>query len=174
MGIDQVRAYLNQWNRDKDIIEMEASTATVPEAAKALGVIPARIAKSISLRRGTFAPAELGGGSRIGENALVVVVAGDMKLDNRKYKDRFGVKVKMLSPEEALAATGHAVGGVCPFALPPGVAVYLDVSMKRFETVYPACGSGNSAIELTMDELNEYSKNNEWVDVCRPIETVEG
>jgi prolyl-tRNA editing enzyme YbaK/EbsC (Cys-tRNA(Pro) deacylase) len=160
MGIDQVRAYLNQWNRDKDIIEMEASTATVPEAANALGVIPARIAKSISLR--------------IGEDAMVVVVAGDVKLDNRKYKDRFGVKAKMLSFEEALEATGHAVGGVCPFALPPGVAVYLDVSMKRFETVYPACGSGNSAIELTMDELNKYSKNKEWVDVCKPIDTAEG
>ncbi|MDR2784400.1 MAG: YbaK/EbsC family protein [Treponema sp.] len=158
MGIDQVRIYLNQWNRDKDIIEMAASTATVPEAANALGVIPARIAKSISLR--------------IGENAMIIVTAGDMKLDNRKYKDRFGVKAKMLSPEEALKATGHAVGGVCPFALPPGVDVYLDVSMKRFQTVYPACGSGNSAIELTMDELDEYSRNKEWVDVCKPIETM--
>jgi prolyl-tRNA editing enzyme YbaK/EbsC (Cys-tRNA(Pro) deacylase) len=157
MGIDQVRVYLSRWNREKDIIEMEASTATVPDAANALGVIPARIAKSISLRAG--------------EGVIVIVTAGDMKLDNRKYKDRFGVKARMLSPEEALEATGHAVGGVCPFALPPDAGVYLDVSMKRFQTVYPACGSGNSAIELTTDELDEYSRNREWVDVCKPVET---
>ncbi|MDR1128781.1 MAG: YbaK/EbsC family protein [Treponema sp.] len=156
MGIDQVRAYLNRWNRAKDIIEIEASTATVPEAANALGVIPARIAKSISLRT---------------ENsAIVIVTAGDMKLDNRKYKDRFGVKAKMLSPEEALEATGYAIGGVCPFALPPDAGVYLDISLKRFQTVYPACGSGNSAIELTLDELDEYSQNKDWVDVCKPID----
>jgi prolyl-tRNA editing enzyme YbaK/EbsC (Cys-tRNA(Pro) deacylase) len=101
---------------------------------------------------------------------MIVVTAGDMKLDNRKYKDRFNIKAKMLSPEEALKIIGHAVGGVCPFGLPPGVAVYLDNSMKRFQTVYPACGSSNSAIELTMDELNEYSQNREWVDVCKIIE----
>jgi prolyl-tRNA editing enzyme YbaK/EbsC (Cys-tRNA(Pro) deacylase) len=159
MGIDMVRIYLNRWNRDKDIIEMAASTATVRDAANTLGVIPARIAKSISLRTG--------------EGVMVIVTAGDMKLDNRKYKDRFGVKAKMLSPEEALEATGHAVGGVCPFALPPGVAVYLDISMRRFQTVYPACGSGNSAIELTMNELDEYSQNKDWVDVCKPIEVAE-
>ena len=155
MSIEQVRDYLKRWNRDTDIIEMEASTATVLEAANALGVIPARIAKSISLR----APV----------GAMVIVVAGDMKLDNRKYKDHFGIKPKMLSPEEALQFTGHAVGGVCPFGLPPELPVFLDVSMKRFTTVFPACGSGNSAIELTLDELNEYSKNKEWVDVCKPI-----
>jgi prolyl-tRNA editing enzyme YbaK/EbsC (Cys-tRNA(Pro) deacylase) len=141
MAIDGVRAYLRRWGRDTDIIEMDVSTATVAEAAAALGVIPARIAKSISLKTG--------------DAAMVVVTAGDMKLDNRKYKDFFGVKAKMLSPEEALAFTGHAVGGVCPFGLPPEVAVYLDLSMRRFETVYPACGSANSAIELTMDELHE-------------------
>jgi prolyl-tRNA editing enzyme YbaK/EbsC (Cys-tRNA(Pro) deacylase) len=128
----------------------------VKEAAAALGVIPARIAKSISL--------DLDGATAL------VLTAGDMKLDNRKYKDRFGVKVKMLSPAGALERTGHAVGGVCPFGLPPGTAVYLDISMQRFETVYPACGSGNSAIELTMDELNEYSQNQGWVDVCKPLE----
>jgi prolyl-tRNA editing enzyme YbaK/EbsC (Cys-tRNA(Pro) deacylase) len=97
------------------------------------------------------------------------VVAGDVKLDNRKYKDRFGIKARMLSPEEAIRFTGHAVGGVCPFALPAGVAVYLDDSMKRFDTVFPACGSSNSAIELTLEDLNEYSQNREWVDVCKPI-----
>jgi prolyl-tRNA editing enzyme YbaK/EbsC (Cys-tRNA(Pro) deacylase) len=155
MSIEQVRGYLKRWNRDKDIIEMEASTATVIEAANALGLIPARIAKSISLRQG--------------DGAMVVVTAGDMKLDNRKYKGHFGVKAKMLSPEEALQFTGHAVGGVCPFGLPPGIAVYLDVSLKRFVTVFPACGSSNSAIELTLDELHEYSQNKEWVDVCKEI-----
>jgi prolyl-tRNA editing enzyme YbaK/EbsC (Cys-tRNA(Pro) deacylase) len=156
MAIEQVRTCLKQWNRDKDIIEMDASTATVIEAAAALGVIPARIAKSISLKQG--------------DGAMIVVTAGDMKLDNRKYKDKFGYKARMLSPEEALQITGHAVGGVCPFALPAGIDVYLDVSMKRFETVYPACGSGNSAIELTMEELSRYSGSKEWVDVCKPIE----
>jgi prolyl-tRNA editing enzyme YbaK/EbsC (Cys-tRNA(Pro) deacylase) len=159
MSIEQVRGYLKRWNRDGDIIEMEASTATVLEAANALGVIPARIAKSISLKQG--------------DRAIVIVVAGDVKLDNRKYKDRFGIKARMLTPEEALEFTGHAVGGVCPFGLPPELPVYLDVSMKRFTTVFPACGSGNSAIELTLDELNEYSQNREWVDVCKPISEVE-
>ncbi|MDR0709576.1 MAG: YbaK/EbsC family protein [Spirochaetaceae bacterium] len=157
MGIEQVGVYLQRWGRDKDIIEMDASTATVAAAAAALGVIPARIAKSISLKNG--------------DGAMLVVVAGDMKLDNRKFKDRFGFKARMLSAEEALNYTGHAVGGVCPFALPPGVAVYLDLSMRRFETVYPACGSGNSAIELTMDELHEYSQSRDWIDVCKPIDS---
>jgi len=153
MAIEQVRAYLSGWNRDKDIIEMDNSTATVELAAAALGVIPARIAKSISLKSAA-------GG------AMMVVTAGDMKLDNRKFKDRFGIKPKMLSPEEALRHTGHAIGGVCPFALPQGVEVYLDNSMRRFETMFPACGSGNSAIELTLAELEEYSRSMGWVDVC--------
>jgi prolyl-tRNA editing enzyme YbaK/EbsC (Cys-tRNA(Pro) deacylase) len=155
MSVEQVREYLKRWNRDKDLVEMDASTATVVEAANALRVIPARIAKSISLKQG--------------DAAVVIVVAGDMKLDNRKYKDRFGIKARMLNPDEALEFTGHAIGGVCPFALPDGVAVYLDASMKRFDTVFPACGSGNSLIELTLDELDEYSRNKEWVDVCKPI-----
>ena len=154
--IDAVRAYLKRWNRDTGVIEMDASTATVAEAAAALGLIPARIAKSISLRDG--------------EGAMVIVTAGDMKLDNRKYKDRFGFKAKMLSPVEALEYTGHPVGGVCPFALPEGISVYLDVSMRRFDTVFPACGSANSAIELTPDELREYSGGGEWIDVCRTAE----
>jgi prolyl-tRNA editing enzyme YbaK/EbsC (Cys-tRNA(Pro) deacylase) len=157
MSIEAVRAYLARWNRDKDIIENPASTATVADAAAVLGVIPARIAKSISLKNGE-------------EKARLIVTAGDMKLDNRKYKERFGFKARMLSPDEALNMTGHAVGGVCPFALPDTVEVYLDVSLKRFETIFPACGSGNSEIELTPDELNEYSQNKEWVDVCKTIE----
>ncbi|MDR0557608.1 MAG: YbaK/EbsC family protein [Treponema sp.] len=157
MSIEAVRTYLARWNRDKDVIENPASTATVAEAAAALGVIPARIAKSISLKNGE-------------EKALLIVTAGDMKLDNRKYKERFGFKAWMLSHDEALNMTGHAVGGVCPFALPGTVEVYLDVSLKRFETVFPACGNNNSEIELTPDELNEYSQNKEWVDVCKMIE----
>jgi prolyl-tRNA editing enzyme YbaK/EbsC (Cys-tRNA(Pro) deacylase) len=155
MSIEQVRVYFRRWGRDRDIIEMDASTATVAEAAAALGVIPARIAKSISLK--------------CGDGAMILVSSGDMKLDNRKYKERFGFKARMLSAVEAFELTGHAVGGVCPFALPPGVAVYLDLSLRRFETLYPACGSGNSAIELSPDELHEYSQSLGWVDVCKPL-----
>ena len=151
--VQQVREYLSRWNRDGDIIEMDNSTATVELAAAALGVIPARIAKSISLKSAD-------------SGAMMIVTAGDMKLDNRKFKDRFRIKPKMLSPEDALHYTGHAIGGVCPFALPQGVEVYLDNSMQRFETVFPACGSGNSAIELTLAELEEYSRSRAWVDVC--------
>jgi prolyl-tRNA editing enzyme YbaK/EbsC (Cys-tRNA(Pro) deacylase) len=177
MAIEDVRAYLCSFGRDKDIIEMNTSTATVAEAAVALGVIPARIAKSISLktpaRNRQERRAETAENDNGEEAVMVVVIAGDMKLDNRKYKDRFGVKAKMLSPDEALRYTGHAVGGVCPFALPAGVEVYLDSSMKRFRTVFPACGSGNSAIELTMDELQKYSRSKEWVDLCKPIEAAE-
>ena len=158
MSIEQVRAYLKRWGRDKDIIEMNISTATVELAASALGVLPARIAKSISLR-GT------------GNSAMVLVVAGDVKIDNKKFRSRFSLKARMLSPEEALEHTGHAIGGVCPFALPSEIEVYLDDSMKRFETVFPACGSGNSAIELTMGELEEYSQSKGWIDVCVPLST---
>ncbi|MCL2067817.1 MAG: YbaK/EbsC family protein [Treponema sp.] len=157
MSIEQVRKYLSRWNREKDIIEMGISTATVELAAAALGVIPARIAKSISLRNGANSGAN---------GAMMVVTAGDNRLDNKKFRTHFGFKPKMLSPNEALEYTGHAIGGVCPFALPEGVDVYLDNSMKRFETIFPACGSGNSAIELTMAELEEYSQCKGWVDVC--------
>ena len=153
MSVDQVRTYLDRWGRGKDIVEMDISTATVELAAAAFGVIPARIAKSISLR------------GREG-GALMVVVAGDVKIDNKKFRGHFGFKPKMLSPEEALEHTGHAIGGVCPFALPAGLDVYLDISMKRFQTVFPACGSGNSAIELAPDELEKYSQSKGWVDVC--------
>jgi prolyl-tRNA editing enzyme YbaK/EbsC (Cys-tRNA(Pro) deacylase) len=167
MSIEKVREYLKVWNRDRDIIEMDASTATVADAAAVLEVLPARIAKSISLKLNaeTVEQPSLERGGQ----AMVLVTAGDMKLDNRKFKDFYGFKAKMLSPEEALEYTGHAVGGVCPFGLPAGVPVYLDISIKRFRTVYPACGSGNSAIELTPDELNEYAKNKAWVDVCKPV-----
>jgi prolyl-tRNA editing enzyme YbaK/EbsC (Cys-tRNA(Pro) deacylase) len=153
MSIEIAREYLKQWGRHNDIIESNLSTATVAEAAAALGVIPARIAKSISLKTES--------------GAMLILAAGDVKLDNKKFKDCFGYKARMLLPEEALAFTGHAIGGVCPFGLPDGVDVYLDDSLKRFTTVFPACGSGNSAIELTLEELNEYSKNKNWVDVCK-------
>ena len=153
MSVEEVRAYLDRWSRGKDVVEMDLSTATVELAAAALGVIPAKIAKSISLRNS-------------GDSAMIVVVAGDMKVDNRKFRERFGFKPRMLSSEEALEFTGHAIGGVCPFALPPAIAVYLDNSMKRFTTVFPACGSGNSLIELTLSELEEYSQCSGWVDVC--------
>jgi prolyl-tRNA editing enzyme YbaK/EbsC (Cys-tRNA(Pro) deacylase) len=152
MSVENVKDYLARWGRDKDVVVTPLSTATVSEAAAVLGVEEARIAKSISLR---------------GKNAVYVVVcAGDAKIDNRKYKDTFGIKAKMLSHAEALEETGHAVGGVCPFALPPGVEVYLDESLRQFSTVFPACGSGNSLIELTCEELAEYSACQKWVDVC--------
>ena len=160
MSVEQVRAHLSRWNRGKDVFELDISTATVELAAKALGVIPARIAKSISLRNS-------------GEGAMVVVVAGDMKLDNKKFRGLFNFKPRMLSPEEALEFTGHAIGGICPFALPPGVEVYLDNSLKRFQTIFPACGSGNSVIELTPLELEEFSASKGWVDVCVEIINIE-
>jgi prolyl-tRNA editing enzyme YbaK/EbsC (Cys-tRNA(Pro) deacylase) len=166
MAIEKVRQYLKQWNRDGDIIELDASTATVADAAAALGVEPARIAKSISLKRpeNFRALADPVSGER--GPAFIIVTAGDMKLDNRKFKNFFGFKAKMLSPEEALEYTGHAVGGVCPFGIPTETGVYLDISIKRFTTVYPACGSGNSAIELTPEELQKYSGSSRWIDVC--------
>jgi prolyl-tRNA editing enzyme YbaK/EbsC (Cys-tRNA(Pro) deacylase) len=168
MAIEKVREHLRTWDRDKDIIELEASTATVAQAAAALGVEGARIAKSISLKipEDIGPPQENAASSR----AMVIVTAGDVKLDNRKFKDFFGFKARMLSPEEALEYTGHEVGGVCPFGLGEDVVVYLDNSLRRFKTVYPACGSANSAIELTLDELNEYACSKAWIDVSKPIQ----
>jgi YrbI family 3-deoxy-D-manno-octulosonate 8-phosphate phosphatase len=156
MPVEKVKGYLAHWQRDGDVIESAHSTATVAEAAAALGVEEARIAKSLSLR---------------GKEAVFVVVcAGDSKIDNRKYKNTFGVKAKMLSLAETLAETGYMAGGVCPFALPPGVEVYLDESLRRFATVFPACGSANSAIELSCEELAEYSGCKRWVDVCTGVD----
>ena len=156
MSIDKVRAYLDKYGVADRIREFDVSSATVELAAIALGIDGARIAKSISLS--------------YGEGALIVVAAGDVKIDNRKFKDRFSIKPKMLSHEDALAFTGHAVGGVCPFALPEGVAVYLDESLRRFDTVYPAAGSSNSALPLSCDELFEFSGALGWVDVCKSRE----
>lgn len=151
MSTERVKAYLRRWNRDGDVVEVTASTATVALAAEALGVIPGRIAKSVTLRKDA--------------GALMVVAAGDSRLDNKKFKAHFGFAPKMLRPEEAWRHTGFAVGGICPFALPEGFEVYLDVSLRRFATVFPACGSANSMIEVTPEELAEYSACRAWVDV---------
>lgn len=153
MSVEKVREYLEQFGKDKDVLEMGESTATVELAARALCTEEARIAKSLSFY--------------CDESAMIIVVAGDAKIDNKKYKEKFGFKAKMLAPEDTVNFTGHAIGGVCPFALPDNVSVYLDVSMKRFETMFPACGSSNSAIELTLDELEKLSGSKEWIDVCK-------
>ena len=154
MGIEQVRGFLRRFGREQDILEFPVSSATVELAAEAAGVIPARIAKTMSFRDG--------------DGCILVVTAGDAKVDNRKFKDTFRTKATMLSPEEVLHFTGHAIGGVCPFALEhPGTRVYCDVSMQRFESVYPACGSDNSAIEVTPEDLYAYSGAIGWVDVCK-------
>lgn len=153
MSIEKVREYLKQFNKDKSILEMNESTATVELAAIALDTEQARIAKSLSFYDR--------------DSAMVIVVAGDAKIDNKKFKEEFGFKAKMLSLDDAVKFTGHAVGGVCPFALPDNVRVFLDESMKRFKTMFPACGSSNSAIELTLEELDKFSKNEKWIDVCK-------
>ena len=154
MSIEKVKAYLGAYGVADRVREFDVSSATVELAALALGIDGARIAKTISL------------GTPEG-GCLLIVCAGDVKIDNRKFKDRFAFKPKMLSPDEALSHTGHAVGGVCPFALPEGVKVYLDESLKRFETVYPAAGTRNSAVKLSIDELERASGALAWVDVCK-------
>ena len=154
MSIEKVRKYFAALGREGDVIEFPVSSATVELAAKAAGVIPARIAKTLSFRRG--------------ESCLLVVTAGDARIDNKKFKAEFGMKASMPTPEEVLRETGHAVGGVCPFAIENElVETFLDVSLRRFETVFPAAGSDNSAIELTCDELFEYARAVKWVDVCK-------
>lgn len=153
MSIEKVRAYFRSVGMEDRVMEFPVSSATVELAAKALGCDPCRIAKTLSFS--------------VGGEPVLVVTAGDTKIDNAKYKAQFGVKAKMLTAEEAVTLIGHAVGGVCPFAVNDGVRVYLDESMKRFSTVFPACGSSNSAIELTMEELERYSGYNAWVDVCK-------
>lgn len=153
MSIERVKAYFRKYGIEERIQEFEVSSATVELAASALHCEPQRIAKTLSFM--------------LEGQALLIVAAGDAKIDNPKYKAKFGKKAKMLSPDEAESLVGHAVGGVCPFAVNEGVKVYLDVSLKRFDTVFPACGSSNSAIELTIAELEEYSGYAEWVDVCK-------
>ena len=154
MSITAVRAYFEPFGMADRVLEFPVSSATVELAAEAAGVIPARIAKSLSFK--------------VDGKAILIVTAGDAKVDNRKFKDHFHTKATMLSPAEAEELLGHAVGGVCPFALKDGVDVYLDVSMKRFETVFPAAGSANSAIELTCDQLEQYScQCKGWGDFCK-------
>ncbi|MDW7676805.1 MAG: YbaK/EbsC family protein [Bacillota bacterium] len=154
MSVQAVKDYLKKWNLDSGVMEMELSSATVELAAEAVGVIPARIAKTLSFKDG--------------ESCILIVTAGDAKVDNTKFKAFFKMKAKMLSPDEVFTLTGHPVGGVCPFALKePGIRVYTDISMKRFDTVFPACGSGNSAVELTCDELFLISRSLQWIDVCK-------
>ena len=159
MSIELVRSAFEPLGIAGRILEFDVSSATVELAAQAVGTEGARIAKTLSFHKKE-------------EGCMLIVTAGDMKIDNGKFKARFGMKAKMLSADEALAMTGHAVGGVCPFALPHGVEVYLDISMRRFATVFPAAGSANSAIELTCEELERYSGGT-WVDVCKPIAPVE-
>ena len=158
MSIEKVRTYLKQFGVENRIQEFPVSSATVELAAQAVGVEPARIAKSLSFK--------------VDEAPVIIVAAGDAKVDNSKYKAQFHTKAKMLTHEEAHTLIGHDVGGVCSFALPEGVRVYLDVSLKRFDTIFPAAGSSNSAIELTCEELEKYSSNFvQWVDVCKAWQT---
>lgn len=153
MSIEKVRAYFTQFGMENRILEFPVSSATVELAAQALGCEGCRIVKTLSFN--------------VNGSAILICAAGDAKVDNAKYKARFGVKAKMLSHDDAAAMIGHAVGGVCPFAVNEGVQVYLDVSMKRFATVFPAAGSSNSAIEMTIAEMEAYSGYSEWVDLCK-------
>ncbi len=153
MANDKVKAYFRQFGMEERIQEFDTSSATVELAAAALHCEPQRIAKTLSF---------LADGQ-----AILIVAAGDVKIDNSKYKAQFKTKAKMLSAQQAETMIGHAVGGVCPFAVEEGVNIYLDQSLKRFTTVYPACGSANSAIELTIPELEKYSGAAAWINVCK-------
>lgn len=153
MSIERVRTYFKQWNMEERILEFEVSSATVELAAQAVGCEPARIAKTLSFK--------------VDGKAILIVSAGDAKVNNSAYKAQFHTKAVMLKPEEVTEMIGHAIGGVCPFGVNPEVEVYLDESLRRFETVYPAAGSSNSAIELNMEEMEKYSGSRGWIDVCK-------
>lgn len=153
MAIEKVKEYFKKYGIENKILEFDVSSATVALAAEALGCAPERIAKTLSFR--------------CDEGCILVVTAGDAKVDNAKFKAEFGIKAKMLSSEEVEELCGHAVGGVCPFAVNENAKVYLDISLNRFDTVFPACGSSNSAIELTIEELQKYSHYIKTVDVCK-------
>lgn len=155
MSIERARAYLSECGVERRIQEFEVSSATVALAAAALHTQEGRIAKTLSFQ--------------IEDGDVLIVCAGDVKIDNAKYKARFHTKAKMLSPEEVETQVGHAVGGVCPFGVKEGVTVYLDESLKRFDTVFPACGSSNSAIELSLEEMERFAKPQSWIDVCKII-----
>ena len=157
MSIEKVRAYLEERQLAGRIQEFDVSSATVELAAQALGCPPAHIAKTLS-----FFSAD-------GEGCLLIVTAGDTKIDNKLFKSTFGFKAKMLPHDLALQMTGHAVGGVCPFALPQGVSVFLDRSLCRFQTIFPSAGSSSSAVEMTPEELFVSSHAQKWVEVCKQI-----
>ena len=154
MSVDKVKKYFAGYGMKSRVLEFEVSSATVELAAAALNCEPGRIAKTLSFL--------------VGEQPILIVSAGDVKIDNAKYKATFGKKAKMLTQEQVTELIGHAVGGVCPFAINPGVDIYLDASLKKYETAFPACGSSNSAIELTIPEMEKYSGYKEWIDVCKP------
>lgn len=153
MAVEKVKEYFKKYGLENRVQEFDVSSATVALAAEALHCDPCRIAKTLS-----FA---------VNGQPVLVVASGDAKIDNSKYKKQFGTKAKMLSPDEVEAMVGHTVGGVCPFAVKENVVVYLDESLKRFQTIFPACGSSNSVIELTIEELEKYSFFTSWVDVCK-------
>lgn len=153
MSVERVREYFRKFGIEDRILEFETSSKTVELAAQAVGCEPARIGKTLSFK--------------VEEQPILILTAGDAKIDNGKYKARFGKKATMLKFEEVEPFIGHGVGGVCPFGIKEGVEVYLDVSLKRFESVYPAAGSENSAVEMTMDDLERYAESRGWVDVCK-------
>ena len=155
MSVEIVRNYFKENSIDKKILEFPVSSATVELAAQAVGTEPERIAKTLSFY------------TKENDAVILIVTAGDREIDNGKFKQFFGMKAKMLAPEDVEPLTGYAIGGVCPFANPDSATVYLDVSLKRFETVFPAAGSGNSAVEMTCEELEQCSKAEEWIDVCK-------
>lgn len=157
MAIELVREYFKKLGVDDKIQEFDVSSATVDLAAEALNVKPQRIAKTLSFK------------TKDGNNCILIVAAGDAKIDNSKFKSKFSMKAKMLTPDEVDTFVGHSIGGVCPFAISSNIPVYLDESLKRFDTVFPACGSSNSAIELNCQDLFKYSNALEWVDVCKVI-----
>ena len=155
MSVEKVKAYFRQFGMEDRIRELPQSSATVEMAAQALNCAPCRIAKTLSFDRNG--------------QAILVVTAGDQKIDNAKYKHRFGVKAKMLSRQEAAERIGHGVGGVCPFGVNEGVQVYLDCSLQRFETIFPGAGGSNAVMEITIPELETHSRAEAWVDVCKPV-----
>lgn len=156
MSLEKAKAYLEKFGVAERIIEFEVSSATVELAANALGCEPCMIAKSLTFCGPDDAP-------------VMIIAAGDAKVDNHKFKDYFGVKAKMLTPDQVETLIGHRIGGVCPFGINEGVSVYLDQSMKRFEFIYPAAGSSNSAIKLSLSELEQFSLAKAWVDVCKVL-----
>lgn len=153
MSIEKARNYLKQFGLDSKIMEFDASSATVELAAQAVGCEPARIGKTMSFK--------------VNDRPILILTAGDAKIDNIKFKNQFHVKAKMLSPQEVEPLIGHGIGGVCPFGIHEGVDVYLDISLKRFSSVFPAAGSDNSAVELTMEDLERCAQNKGWIDVCK-------